>query len=617
MSEGLYSYYERELIFIRQLAQEFSRKYPAIAGQLLLESNRSADPHVERMIEAFALLTGRIQRKLDDEFPELNESLLSVLYPHYLAPIPSMAMVQFELDYERVQLPRGFLIDRESPLSTPPLDGVPCRYRTAYPVVLWPVVVTGARVLTPPFPGSLGQPPGTAAVIRLQLEARGMSLQDMELDRLRFHLHGDATMIASLYGLLFHYLTGIAIRSPDLGPGGPTIHLEPASCLAPVGFEADEGLLPYRSQAFVGYRLLTEFFTFPSKFQFVDLLGLGRMREAGFTRRFEILLYLDRTAANVEQGVDAETFLLGCSPIVNLFEQTAEPIVLNQAKYEYRVIPDVAVPMGMEVHTIESVTGVDPVSRLSTEYQPFYSFRHGGSRESRRAFWNATRKPSLREGDRGFDLFVSLSDLDLDPRLPAESTLVVRTLCTNRDLPAKLASAGERLVFSLEAAAPLSRIRCLRLPTPPLRPSSRKGYHWRLISHLNLNHLSLADGDEGLAALQEILRLYDFADPEASETLATVNREIIDGIVALRSRPVTRWLDSAEASGFCRGVEIQLDFDESKYAGTGVYLFAAVLERFLGLYTTLNTFTQLVSRTRQAEGFFKRWPPRAGEHPLI
>ncbi len=107
MSEALYPYYERELLFIRQLAQEFAKRYPAAAGRLLLEPNRSSDPHVERLIESFALLAGRVHHKLDDEFPELTDAMLGVLYPHYLAPVPSMAIIQFDLDPGRSDLLSG------------------------------------------------------------------------------------------------------------------------------------------------------------------------------------------------------------------------------------------------------------------------------------------------------------------------------------------------------------------------------------------------------------------------------------------------------------------------------------------------------------------------------
>src|SRR5437899_162651 len=173
MSEALFRYYERELLFIRQLAQEFAKQYPAAAGRLLLEPNRSTDPHVERLIEAFALLAGRVHHKLHDEFPELTDALLGVLYPHYLAPVPSMAVVQFQLDPDRGDLPNGFLIERNSRLHTQPVAGTPCKYRTGYPATLWPLKISNARLQPPPFPAGIKPPSGCAATLTLQFECLG------------------------------------------------------------------------------------------------------------------------------------------------------------------------------------------------------------------------------------------------------------------------------------------------------------------------------------------------------------------------------------------------------------------------------------------------------------
>ena len=617
MNDDLYGYYERELIFIRQSAQEFARLYPAAAGRLLLEPNRSVDPHVERLLEGFALLAGRVQQKLDDEFPELTETTLGVLYPHYLSPIPSMSIIQFELDHERGQFPDGFTIPRGSKLRSTPVSDVACKFRTCYPVTTWPIEVLEAKFLTPPLPAGMpSPPPGTAAALRLRLQCKGKLgfSQLASLDRLRFYLGGDSSLVGTLYETMFTRSLQIVLQSPK---GGEPIVLEPEECLAQVGFERDEGLLPYPDQSFLGYRLLTEFFAFPSKFQFVDLLGLDRLRGAGFTDRLDVVLFLSRTAANLEQGVSAGTFRLGCTPVVNLFEQTAEPIPLTQTRHEYRVIPDVATPQGMEVFSVDSVLGTDPVSRVSTDYLPFYSFRHGTSRETQRAFWQSSRRPSTREDDRGTEVYLRLVDLDYNPRLPAESTLVVRTTCSNRDLAGRLHHAGDRLAFVLESAAPLSKIRCLRLPTAPIRPPGRRGLQWRLISHLCLNHLSLANSSLGRQALQELLRIYDSSDQGSSEATSTINRQAIEGIASVSSRRVVGWLDSPEASGFCRGVEVTIEFDEKKYVGIGAFLFASVLERFLGLYVSINSFCRLVARTQTAEEPIKTWPPRAGEQPIL
>ena len=619
MSGTLYGYYERELSFIRRMAHEFAGQYPAAAGHLLLEPNRSVDPHVERLIESFALIAGRIRHKLDDEFPELTDALLGVLYPHYLAPIPSMAVVQLEVDAKQAQSPRGFTVARGSRLRTQPVGDLACKFRTGYPVTLWPIRVAEARLAQPPFPPGVEPPPRAAAVLRLRLECRGgAAFANLAIDRLRLFLDGERPLVAGLYELIFNHAIRVVLRPADAGADGPApIAMDAGDCLAQVGFEREEGLLPYPNQSFPGYRLLTEFFTFPEKFQFLDLKGLDAAGRAGYPARLEVLIYLDRTAAGLEQRVNAETFRLGCTPAVNLFEQTAEPIPLTQTRSRYRIVPDVAHPQGMEVYSVDAVTATDPDSRRTTTFQPFYSFRHGADRAAQQAFWYASRGPSVGPDDRGTEVSLGLVDLQFSPKLPAESTLVVWTTCTNRDLPARLHELGERLDFTLEAAAPVDRVRCLRSPTVPLRPPPRRGAYWRLVSHLSLNHLSLGDEVEGCEALREILRLYDFSDPEAGESMAAVNRQLIDGIIALGSRRVVGRLGDPAAGGFCRGTEITVEFDEQKYVGTGVFLFACILERFFALYASINSFTQLIATTKQGEGPFRRWPPRAGDQPMI
>jgi type VI secretion system protein ImpG len=619
VSEALYPYYERELIFIRQLAREFGQRYPAEAGRLMLEPDRSGDPHVERLIQAFALIAGRIHRKLDDEFPELTEALLGVLYPHYMAPIPSMAVLQFELDPARAELRDGFVIPAHSKLRTRGLGDLMCRYRTGYPVTLWPVKVPRAQFLMPPFPPGMAPPPRTGSILRLELETMGgLSFRDLSLQRLRFYLSGEPQLIATLYAFLFNHSSQVALRTPGKGANGGAITLDPASCLEQVGFGLNEGLIPYPDQSFLGYRLLTEFFAFPSKFLFLDLARLDEACRAGFGDRMEVLFYFSQGSELLQQGVGNETFLLGCTPIVNLFERLAEPVPLTQTQYEYRVVPDVTNPDGMEVFSVDSVSSTSIETGKTVAYRPFYSLRHGHEDEQR-AYWYAARRPSRRDKDRGTDVFLNLVDLDFNPHLPADSTLIVSTMCLNRDLPGEIRKLGERLGFDLEAAAPLSRIRCVRSPSPTLRPPMRRGLYWRLLSHLSLNHLSITDPTQGREALQEILKLYDFSDPETNKEEKTLASQLIEGILSVSSRRVVGRVGSPDdaESGFCRGVEVTIEFDEEKYLGTGTFLFASVLERFLGLYTSINSFTQLVAKTRQGWGALKRWPPRAGEHQLL
>jgi type VI secretion system protein ImpG len=619
MSETLFPYYERELLFIRQFAQEFAARYPAAAGRLLLEPTRSGDPHVERMIESFALLAGRIHHKLDDEFPELTEALLGTLYPHYLAPVPAMSILQFDLDSSRGPLPDGFRIERGSRLQTARVGNLACRFRTAYPVMLWPIKISEARLQSPPFPREYEPPRRTAAALRLEFECQSeLKFSQLSLDQLRLYMTGEGHVVGMLYELIFNHAMQIVFRSTDPEAKARPIVMSPRDCLGQVGFDADQGLLPYPERSFLGYRLLSEFFAMREKFLFLDVKGWDQAAAAGFGSKLEVVIYLNHTVPRIEEWVDRATFRLGCTPVVNLFEQTAEPVALDQGRFEYRVVPDVTNPRGMEVNAIVEVSSVNPETSTTTVYRPFYSFHHGLDRSEPHTFWHATRRNSTQEGDRGTEVFLSLVNLDFQPQLPADDTLVVRTLCSNRDLSNQLQHAGERLYFELEGAAPLTGIRCLKAPTSPLRAPGRRGRYWSLVSHLTLNFLSLEDPTEGRDALCEILRLYDFSDPQAGQQqLADITRQLIEGIVRMRTRRIIGRVGSRSGSGFCRGVEVTVEFDEEKYVGTGTFLFACVLERFLGLYAGVNSFTQFVAKTTQSNGLIKKWPLRAGDQALL
>lgn len=605
MSADLLTYYERELSFLRQMGAEFAAKYPKIAGRLLLEADRSEDPHVERLIQGVAFLAARVHHKLDDDFPEITDALLGVLYPHFLAPLPSMSIVQFVLDPDQGKVTSGYRIERGAMLYSPPVSGAPCRFRTCYPTTLWPLEVVSARFDTP---DRLGSAPKAAAVLRLELRCLGgTTFSELTLDHLRFFLHGESSLVYALYELLLNNTGQVQLRPAQEEKESRPLVLSPR-CIRPVGFEPDEGMLAYTARSFIGYRLLQEYFTFPEKFLFFDVHELDRAARAGFRDRMEILLFLDRVP-RLEQPISADTFRLGCTPIINLFEHIAEPIRLTHAQTEYQIIPDARRQSVTEVYSVDAIINASPYLPEPVHFKPFYSFKHVADRERQQTFWHATRRPSPKKGDPGTEVYLSLVDLNFQPTLPAAETLTIHVTCTNRDLPGKLPFGGERGDLSLEGAAPLSRIRCLKKPTETIRPSLRRGAQWRLLSHLSLNYLSVGEG--GREALQEILQLYDF--PSNSPVI----QQQIAGITKLTSRRVVGRPASMPWNGFCRGLEVNIEFDEEKYVGSSVFLFASVLEKFLGLYASINSFSQLVVTTQQRKEPVKRWPPRAGEQILL
>lgn len=630
MRDELLGYYERELVFLRRMGAEFARKYPKIAARLLLDEEKIEDPHVERMVEAFAFLTGRVSLKLDDELPEITESFLNVLYPHYLAPIPSMAITQFSFGSPNDKLTTVQKIERGAKLYSRSVEGTSCRFQTSYDVQLVPIELESAALESPAPKDGRGK--FAESHIRLSMRCFGnANLHELKIGDtgeppkfLRFYLNGDPQLIFSLYELIFNQSNAVEFRAKDTPLSSKTlvtlaniqlklpdpIILPAADFIKQVGFEEIEGILPYSKRSFAGYRLLTEYFTFPAKFLFFDIYGLDQAIAKKFGSHFEILIHL-KDITPPRSPVTAETFRLGCTPIVNLFSRMADPIYLSQQKYEYHVIPDIHHQATTEIYSIEEVSTTDPRTNTAREFSPFYSLRHAYGEQMEKVFWYATRRASARPDDDGTEIFMSLVDMNFNPRAPAAEVINVKTVCTNRDLPARLPFGGRESDFEVEGTALLSQVRCLTKPTETIRLPQRRAIQWRLISHLNLNYLSLAGNENGTPeALQEILQLYNFNDSSAT-------RKQILGVVGISSRKIVRQIGGHIGAGFVRGLETTLTFDEEQFVGSGMFLFACVLERFLGLYTSLNSFNQTVLRTKQREDIVKRFHPRAGEQFLL
>ncbi len=612
MRDDLLYLYERELAYLRQMGAEFAEKYPKIAGRLLLEPGKCEDPHVERLLEGFAFLAARLHMKIADEFPEIIEALFQILYPHYLRPIPSMSIGQFQLDAERGKITTGFRIERDAMLYSQPVGGVPCKFRTCYPTHLWPLFVQSAgwRSLDRLQP-AIRHPRGLAA-IRLQLECfRDITFSQLRIPRLRFFLHGEGNFVNTLLELLCNNCVQVVVR--DLSdPEHKSVILGPGS-VRHVGFAEDEAVIPYPKRSFDAYRFLQEYFAFPEKFCFIDLKGLEALPAAGFGQKIEVLFVISSFERSerrqlLELNLSEKTFVLGCTPIVNLFPQTAEPILLEQKRSDYRVIPDIRRDNSLDIFSVDDVVGISPGSPEPVRYEPFYAYRHSGRVDKRRTFWHASRKIAGWRTDRRSDVHLTLVDLSGNPMTPDEDSVTVRLTCTNADLPSRLPFGSENGDFRMETGGPISSITAIVKPTDPLQPPSQKALLWRLASQLSMNYLSLVDS--GKQALQELLRLHNFSGSLYADRQ-------VEGILKLSSHPSFGRVVSENGIAFARGTRVELELDEENFTGGGAFTFASVLERFFGLYVSMNSFSQLVVRTRQRKGVLREWAPRSGNRILM
>lgn len=607
MRDELLVYYERELTFLRQMGSQFAEQYPKVASRLLLEPNRCDDPHVERLIESVALLAARVHLRLDDDFPEISQALLNIVYPHYTRPIPSLSIAEFRMREGGAAAAQK--IPRHTMLYSKPVDGMPVRFQTCYDTDVWPLRISEVQWLSidkldPPL-----KAPDAAAVLRVRLDCwQDVHFAQLPLNTLRFYLNGESALTHSLYELLSNNCISIVLRDPRPKFRQRPIELHPGA-LRPVGFADDEILLPYTHRSFAAYRLLQEYFSLPEKFFFLDLRGMDALGAGGFQDSVEILFLIspfERTERQdlLSAALGPKTLRLGCSPIINLFPHTAEPIQLDQTQYEYPLIADFRRTRASEVFSVDEVVCTYEKTGETVPFEPFFSFHHSTAKKPP-AFWNATRRVT---GPQGLSkMWISLVDLSGLPVTLDLDTLTVRCTCTNGDLPSRLPIGDENGDFVMEEGAAIDRVIALRKPTPALRPPVGRDALWRLISHLSLNYLSLVE--EGREALQEMLRLYQTTSPQLDQQ--------VDGITTVSSARRFARVIGDHGVSYVRGVRVQLELDENKFVGGGVYLFASVLEHFLAQYVSMNSFSQLAVRTPQRKEMLREWAPRAGNRILM
>ncbi len=624
MDERLLDHYNNELRHLREMAGEFAREFPKIAGRLSLDKDGKEicpDPYVERLLEGFAWLAARVHLKLDSEFPRFTQSLLETIYPHYLTPIPSMALVRFDPDEQEGTLASGFKVPRGTLLRGTLGKGerTACTFQTAQDVRLLPLKVLEARYYARDAV-ELNLPPSAQgkAAIRIRLQATaGKTFKEISLDPVTFYIRGADEFPSLIYEQIFARGSALVIQSP--AERGKNLMTLPKTAIRRVGFTDNQALLPPSPRSFEGYRLLREYFAFPQRYLFIELAGFANAIKTHTGNQLDLVIVLKEQENRLEGRVDASCFELFCAPAINLFSKQLDRISLSDRFSEFHVMPDRNRPLDFEVFQIENVTGYGTVAGEEQEFRPFYLAKDADQEAG--AFYTTNRVPRVLTAKEkqfgrksvysGTETYLSMVDANSAPYRSDLRQLGVRALCTNRHLPIQMATGVGRTDFTMDLGAPVASIRCISGPTVP-RPSMAEGrFSWRLISHLSLNYLSLLDstGDDGATALREILKLYT----EGNER-HTIKQ--IEGLRTVRCQPIVRRVEAPGPITFARGLEITVTFDETAFEGTGVFTLGAVLEQFFAKYVSLNSFTETVIKTQQ-RGDIIRWPAMMGKRPII
>ncbi|MGV8003626.1 type VI secretion system baseplate subunit TssF [Photorhabdus temperata subsp. temperata] len=571
MDDPILRYYEAEMHYLREAGKEFAQAHPDRAAMLNLDDGRDRDPYVERLLEGFAFLMGRMRQKLDDDLPELTEGLVSLLWPHYMRTIPSLSIVELAPDYQSLQrsenMPKGFEV-----VSQPVGAGrTRCYYRTTRDMRIVPLHITAATVQN--------EADGRS-VIRLRFDCSRLAEWDkVDLARLPLYLKADSPVSSALHLALTRQTQHIYLRLPEM-----------ARCrfegyFSPMGFDSDDVLWPKGGSAFSGYQLLLEYFTFREKFMFVALNGLDTLNIPDGTPWFELDIVLSELWP-YQLTFAAENIRLHCVPVINLFSVEADPMHISPMQNEYLLRPMRIQDGHTEIYSVDEVFSF----RRGEEqhFVPFSSFRHRGGimRQTAPERYYHTRVSPGPSGLHDTWLILGGESFENDPDIDDEM-LSLRITGTNGQLPRE-ALRNAQLEQTLQASGGKLSVKNLCSPTLPCYPPANDRFHWRILSHLGSNFLSMMDNPE---ILRGTLGLYNWTDDE-------MNYRRLDAIIGVKHTLIQRF----EKGFLLRGVDIEITLNSNGFTGDGdIFLFGEMLNRFFALYADIHLFTQLTLLLQPSE----------------
>lgn len=607
MKASLLDYFHHELAYLHNAGEEFAKIHPKLANDLKLITQGSKDPQITMLLEGIALLNARIYAKLAEEFPEVTENLLNMLYPHYLASLPSMSVVQF---LPTTDLNKPFEIPAATSLETDPGLAERCCFRTGQETYLLPIEVEHAE-LSQNLPDHIRPLTAVPCASGLKLTLRcldaDMKFSQLKPKKLRFYLQGQWHYTLSLYELLLKSTQTVALLN-NFHSTSP-IWLT-SDCIQAVGFNDNEALLPYDSRSSIAYRLLTEYFIYPERFLFIDI-NLDQVNLDQFDNKLHMIIYFQKNNPQLIQHVNANTLVLNAAPVVNLFSTSLEPVAVDHQHYQYPLLADHRRPEALDIYSIDEVIGINQNGEICN-YLPFYGLDDRSTVEDQRTYWCLHRKKYDGKNGENYatQSYMSFVNLDLAPTLPDDTTLYIKATCMNRELPEAILYAEDKVILQLtHDSAPIIGARFILAPSQLREPLVNNRSMSSLIAHLGLNHVSLVDPSQGITHLKKVIELYQSNEVE--------NSTMIDSIVGMEVSKITRRMQMGIYQAFCQGIKIQLKIDERYFPGQSAYLFAKILERFFEMYITINSFIELEVINSQNNRSIFQGKPMAGDKKLL
>ena len=583
-------YYQEELLALRELGKEFAAKNPALVPFL---DTPGRDPDVERLLEGFAFLTGRLRQKIDDELPEIIQSLFNMLWPNYLRPIPAASILRYKPSGNisgSVTITKGTMVDSKT------VNEFRCQFKTVYDVEILPLKLVEHNVLEKDNEASLV----------LKFKSLGAPLINISFSNLRFFIHGEPSTAKSIYYSMVAKTQQVRLVLQDKNDTPVTaLSLGAKECIRPVGFSEEEGLYPYPANIFHGYRILQEYFSFPEKFLFVDVVNLDKgfnsytLSEFNHTDEFELHFVLPDLPDSF-RSFRLENWQLFCTPVVNLFKKNASPLLLDHKQTEYHIVPDKTLPYNYATYSIDRMIEWGHNKRIDKIYTEFVSAEYETAKATSHSHYRRKISPSLIDGIP--EIYISLLQEPEQTNFQQSKSISIELTCTNRNLPQQL-DVGDICIPADNTPHAVS-FQNITPVTPPLYPPLEGDILWRLMSNMSLNYISLTS----IPALRSIISAYDLKALHDRKR-AKILKSILNGMISISCKQTDRLHKGLPM----RGMRTTLVLDQHSFSCEGdMYLFGSVLSEFFALYATANSFHQLTV-VEAKRGVEYQWPSILGK----
>ncbi len=591
MPESLLPWYERELDFLRNRVEHFASEHPTLAKRLGVRRDGIDDPHMLRLVDAFALCNARLSRQLSEESTQISNNLLQVLFPLALQPLPSASLIRIRPSLDQ---PEVTTVPYGTRLRMHIDEDQYCQFHTTAELQLCPFDIVSSSIIMSPFDlptRNIPEESNGALKLDLQLLDHSRKFDSLaDFGDLHIHLQGLLKNHGTIYDFIFRDTVKIILLDSD----GRECEL-PLDAIQPLGFRQEERMLTQKNTTFLDNQVILEMLAWPELFYGFRINKLSKHLSRFNSNKISLLFFLNNVSESAVRAMDFVQPMLGCAPVINLFEQLGEPVVVDHCQLDYPLIPDSQSPNQMEVQTVKRILDI-------TDEEPviipgLFGLKH--NEPNHNCFWQY--HPADHEANDKSR--ISLIYPELDPQKNQTRVLSPLLSCHNGSQVLKLSNDPE--IECLDNLNLPGKIQLLSRPTAPSYRTYNIKDRLNLLAHLSKNFSTILLPEDTSDSLRSSLELYDFrANPISSAWLNAVK--------SMHSKPKVACLQIMNHQCYSWGNEVTLILHGKKLENSSIMLFIHLLDFLAGQLAGFQSFIQLIFQLEGHPGEYHRCSRRHG-----